>query len=123
MTGTSPAGQPETFTVGMTQRDRFRVVFVEDSQGSCYGPELNVFAPGRHIKSASHRGDRKYAKMSGTSMSTALVSGLVCYLRGLEGGYGTPDEVTGRILELAIPGAVANPRGSPNLLVNNGSGQ
>lgn len=119
----TPASQPEAFTVGMTQWDRARVQILEDIVGSCYGPELDVFAPGRDIISASHRSDRLFATKSGSSMATALVSGLVCYLRGLEGGFGTPDEVTARIIELAIPDVVADARDSPNLLVNNGSGR
>ncbi|KAG8159736.1 hypothetical protein KVR01_010373 [Diaporthe batatas] len=121
--GISPGSLPQAFTVGMTQRDRARGQLREGLEGSNYGPELDVFAPGLDIASASARADDGVSTKTGTSMSTALVSGLVCYLRGLEGGLGTPDMVTGRILELAIPDAVADPKGSPNLLVNNGSGR
>ncbi|KKY39219.1 putative alkaline proteinase [Diaporthe ampelina] len=120
---TSPARLPEAFTVGMTQADRARVSIMEGIYGSSYGPELDVFAPGRDIVSASHLSDTGSRSSTGTSMSSPLVAGLVCYLRGLGGGFGTPKEVTDRILELAIPDAVADPMGSPNLLVNNGSGR
>lgn len=120
---TSPARLPESFTVGMTQPDRARVNIIEGIYGSAYGPELDVFAPGRDIVSASHLSDTGSRSATGTSMATPLVAGLVCYLRGLEGGFGTPKEVTDRILELAIPDVVADPKGSPNLLVNNGSGR
>ncbi|KAG6368478.1 hypothetical protein INS49_002687 [Diaporthe citri] len=122
-TDASPARLPESFTVGMTQPDRARVNVIEGIYGSAYGPELDVFAPGRDIVSASHLSDTGSRSATGTSMATPLVAGLVCYLRGLEGGFGTPKEVTDRILELAIPDVVADPEGSPNLLVNNGSGR
>lgn len=107
----------------MTQPDRGRVNIIEDIYGSNYGPELDVFAPGRDIISAAHTSDTGTATKTGTSMAAPLVAGLVCYLRGLESGLGTPDAVTNRILELAIPDVVGDPKGSPNLLVNNGSGR
>ncbi|KAJ3959348.1 hypothetical protein N0V92_004051 [Colletotrichum tropicale] len=119
----SPARLPQAFTVGMTQPDRGRVNIIEDIYGSNYGPELDVFAPGRDIISAAHTSDTGTATKTGTSMAAPLVAGLVCYLRGLESGLGTPDAVTNRILELAIPDVVGDPKGSPNLLVNNGSGR
>ncbi|KXH62705.1 alkaline serine protease Alp1 [Colletotrichum salicis] len=122
-TDTSPARLPESFTVGMTRPDRGRVNIIEGIYGSSYGPELDVFAPGQNIISASYSSDTGTATKTGTSMAAPLVAGLVCYLRGLEGGFGTPKEVTDRILELAIPDVVGDPKGSPNLLVNNGSGQ
>lgn len=122
-TDASPARLPESFTVGMTQPDRARVHIIDGIYGSAYGPELDVFAPGRDIVSASHLSDTGSRSATGTSMATPLVAGLVCYLRGLEGGFGTPKEVADRILELAIPDVVADPKGSPNLLVNNGSGR
>lgn len=119
----SPAHVPEALTVGMTQPDRARVDIVADVYGSAYGPNLDVFAPGRDIVSASYLSDTGSRSATGTSMAAPLVAGLACYLRGLEGGFGTPQEVTARILELAIPDVVADPKGSPNLLVNNGSGR
>ncbi|KAE9583504.1 Alkaline protease 1 [Colletotrichum fructicola] len=122
-TDVSPARLPQSFTVGMTQPDRGRVNIIEDIYGSNYGPELDVFAPGRDIISAAHTSDTGTATKTGTSMAAPLVAGLVCYLRGLESGLGTPDAATNRILELAIPDVVGDPKGSPNLLVNNGSGR
>ncbi|WQF89782.1 Putative peptidase S8 propeptide/proteinase inhibitor I9 [Colletotrichum destructivum] len=122
-TTTSPARLPEAFTVGMTRPDRGRVNIIEGIYGSSYGPELDVFAPGQDIVSASHTSDTGTATKTGTSMAAPLVAGLVCYLRGLAGGFGTPKQVTDRILELAIPDVVGDPKNSPNLLVNNGSGR
>lgn len=138
----SPARLPEAFTVGMTQPNRGRVDIIAGIYGSNYGPgkyltrvfrdgngtdmccptEMDIFAPGRDIVSASHLSDTGTATKTGTSMATPLVAGLVCYLRALEGGLGSPDQVTGRVLELGLKGVVGDPKGSPNLLVNNGSG-
>jgi oryzin len=118
----TPARLPEAFTVGMTQPDRGRVNIIADIYGSNYGPEMDVFAPGRDIISASHLSDTGTATKTGTSMATPLVAGLVCYLQALEGGLTTPKQAADRILQLALRGVVGDPKGSPNLLVNNGSG-
>lgn len=119
---TSPARYPNALTVGMTQPDRGRVSIIADVFGSNFGPEMDVFAPGRDIVSASHLSDDGTAVKTGTSMATPLVAGLVCYLRALEGGLGSPDEATKKVLQLALRDVVSDTRGSPNLLVNNGSG-
>lgn len=119
---TTPARVPEAFTVGMTQPDRGRVNIIKDIYGSNYGPEMDVFAPGRDIVSASHLSDTGTATKTGTSMATPLVAGLVCYLRALEGGLATPKQAADRVLQLALRDVVGDPKGSPNLLVNNGSG-
>lgn len=116
-TNYSPARAPEALTVGATYANRTRLGM------SSYGSVLDVFAPGHDILSASHLSDTGSVTKTGTSMAVPHVAGLVCYLRGLEGGLGTPKEVTDRIIELAIPDVVKDARGSPNLLVNNGSGR
>ncbi|KAJ4343730.1 hypothetical protein N0V87_000010 [Didymella glomerata] len=118
----TPARLPEAFTVGMTQPDRGRVNIIADIYGSNYGPEMDVFAPGRDIVSASHLSDSGTATKTGTSMATPLVAGLVCYLRALEGGLATPKQAADRVLQLSLRDVVGDPKGSPNLLVNNGSG-
>jgi oryzin len=118
---TTPARLPEAFTVGMTSNNRSRVN-MGNGFGSNYGPEMDVFAPGRDIISASHLSDNGTAVKSGTSMATPLVAGLVCYLRALEGGLDSPKAVGDRILALALRGVVSDVRSSPNILVNNGSG-
>lgn len=83
---------------------------------------MDVFAPGRDIVSASNLNDTGNSTKTGSSMSTPLVAGLVCYLRALESGLDSPDQVTGRVLELALKDVVGDPKGSPNVLVNNGNG-
>lgn len=118
----TPARLPESLTVGMTQPNRGRVDIIADVYGSNFGPEMDVFAPGRDIVSASYQSDTGNLTKTGTSMATPLVAGLVCYLRGLEKGLVTPKQATDRVLQLALKDVVGDPRGSPNLLVNNGSG-
>lgn len=119
---TAPARLAESLTVGMTQADRGRVNIMTDIYGSNFGPEMDVFAPGRNIVSASNLADDGVATKTGTSMATPLVAGLVCYLRALEDGLGSPEAVVARILELAQKDVVGDVRGSPNVLVYNGSG-
>lgn len=121
--GTSPGRIAETITVGMTGPSRRRVQVIAGAFGSNYGPELDVFAPGQDIVSASWQSDTGSRSTTGTSMATPLVSGLICYLRRLEGGLTTPASVKARLLQLAHTGVVTDPKGSPNVLVNNGSGQ
>ncbi|KAH6619980.1 alkaline serine protease Alp1 [Boeremia exigua] len=118
----SPARLAQSFTVAMSRPDRGRVSLIANVFGSNYGPEVDVFAPGSDIVSASHLSDTGTSSKTGTSMATPLVAGLVCYLRKLEGGLNTPTQVTNRILQLGLKGVVSDTKGSPNVLVNNGSG-
>ncbi|KAF1967746.1 subtilisin-like protein [Bimuria novae-zelandiae CBS 107.79] len=119
---TTPARSPEAFTVGYTNQQRNRVDSSSGVMGSNYGPELDVWAPGFDIVSASFLSDDGVKTESGTSMATPLVSGLVCYLRALEGGLGSPKAVTERVLALGEKGVVGDAKGSKNVLVYNGSG-
>ncbi|KAJ8118023.1 hypothetical protein OPT61_g902 [Boeremia exigua] len=118
----TPARVPQVLTVGMSNQIRGRVDLITDIYGSNFGPEMDVFAPGQEIVSASHLSNTGSAIKTGTSMATPLVAGLVCYLRALEGGLGSPDEARDRIVELSLKDVVGDPRGSPNRLVQNGVG-
>jgi oryzin len=120
---TSPARLAESFTVGYTNQQRQRVDSSSGTMGSNYGPELDVWAPGYEIVSADYLSDTGSRVESGTSMATPLVAGLVCYLRALESGLGSPKAVTDRILALAENGVVGDVKDSKNVLVYNGSGQ
>lgn len=121
--GFAPARIDETITVGMTGPTRRRTQLIEGVFGSNYGPELDVFAPGQDIVSASWQSDTGSRSTTGTSMAAPLVSGLICYLRQLEGGLVSPASVKARLVELGHSGVVTNPTGSPNVLVYNGSGR
>lgn len=119
---TSPARLPEAFTVGYTNQQRQRVDSSSGVQGSNYGPELDIWAPGYQVESASYLSDTGVMTESGTSMATPVVSGLICYLRSVEGGLGTPQLVTQRVLGIADKGVVKDARDSANVLVYNGNG-
>ncbi|KAI6380651.1 hypothetical protein MCOR25_001586 [Pyricularia grisea] len=119
----SPARIAETITVGMTRADRRRSQIIPNIYGSNWGPELDVFAPGEDILSADWRSDTGARTTTGTSMATPLVAGLISYLRALEGGLASPSDVKARLVALGHKGVVTDPKGSPNVLVYNGSGR
>ncbi|KAK7970635.1 hypothetical protein PG988_009708 [Apiospora saccharicola] len=84
---------------------------------SNYGPCVTMFAPGVDIASAWPSADgRAYATLSGTSMA-----GLATYLMSRENLYGS-DVVRRRLIELATPDMVHDPKGSPNKIAFNGAG-
>ncbi|KAL2204572.1 alkaline proteinase, partial [Sarocladium strictum] len=119
----SPARITETITVGMTGPTRRRTQVIAGVFGSNYGPELDLFAPGQDIISASWQSDTGSRSTTGTSMATPLVAGLICYLRQLEGGLSAPASVKARLVQLGHSGVVTDPKGSPNVLVYNASGR
>ncbi|MDT0574178.1 S8 family peptidase [Streptomyces sp. DSM 3412] len=111
----SPARVKQAITVGATDRKDVRADF------SNWGPSLDLFAPGRSITSASHRGDTAKATHSGTSMASPHAAGAAAlYLA--EHPRAAPAEVAEALVEGAVSGKVKkrNP-GSPNrlLLVDN----
>jgi oryzin len=114
----SPARSPETITVGNVQSDDSR--FDDPLQGSNFGPAVDLFAPGTDIRSASISSDSASVSLTGTSMASPHVAGLVSYLRGLEGGEMSAEDVKARVLELATPDRVTDTQGSANLLAYNG---
>lgn len=118
----TPARVPEIITIGMTNAARGRVLLIAGIFGSNYGPELDFFGPGQDIVSADYRSDTGFVTKTGTSMATPITVGLICYLRSIETGLGTPDAIRARLAELALNDVVSDPKGSPNRLINNGSG-
>ncbi len=86
---------------------------------SNYGTAITLFAPG--TVQSSWIGERtSFRTLSGTSQTTALVSGIVLLLKGKQrlGGARVMREVVAR---LATKGIVRDVGGSPNLLAYNGS--
>merc|ERR1719384_3030306 len=65
----SPARMPAAITVGATESSDIKAWF------SNYGRCIEIWAPGRHIYSASHQDPDGSARMSGTSMATPYVAG------------------------------------------------
>lgn len=113
----SPARSPETICVGNIQSDDVRR---QGSTGSNYGSAVDIFAPGTSILSSYYTSDSATTSMTGTSMASPHVAGLVSYIRGLEGPMSAAD-VKKRVYELATPGRVQDPKGSANLLAYNGN--
>jgi oryzin len=113
----SPARSPEAITVGNLQRDDFRR---QGAQGSNYGPVVDIFAAGTNIVSSYYGSDTDTASLTGTSMASPHVAGLVSYLRGLEGGLSAAD-VKAKVLALATPGRVKDAKGSADLVAFNGA--
>ncbi|MDB5972420.1 MAG: family peptidase [Hydrocarboniphaga sp.] len=106
----SPARLPAAITVGATTSTDARASY------SNYGTCLDLFAPGDQIVSASYQSDTGSATLSGTSMASPLVAGVVArYLTTTPGA--TPAQVAAAITAAATSSVVTNPgTGSPNRL-------
>ncbi|EMD86019.1 hypothetical protein COCC4DRAFT_146693 [Bipolaris maydis ATCC 48331] len=113
----SPARSPEAICVGNVQSNNRRL---SGGGGSNYGPEVDIFAAGTLIVSASHLSDTGTTTKNGTSMAAPHVAGLISYLRGLE-GPSTAAAIKARVYQLATPGVVTDAMGSVNLLAYNGN--
>ncbi|KAK0430628.1 serine protease [Armillaria borealis] len=112
--GTSPARVAAAITVGATTIADARASF------SNYGSVVDIFAPGQYITSSWIGGTTRTNNISGTSMATPHVSGLVAYLIGLNGNQSTA-AISSLIKSLGISGVLSNiPSGTVNLLANNG---
>ncbi|GLZ34770.1 hypothetical protein Lesp02_69570 [Lentzea sp. NBRC 105346] len=109
--GFSPARVSEAITVGATERTDARASY------SNFGAVLDVFAPGSGITSSWNTSDTATNTISGTSMATPHVVGVVA--RYLQGNFNnTPAQVQAAIVAAATPGKVGNPgAGSPNRLL------
>jgi oryzin len=112
---TSPARAANALTVGSIASNWARSSF------SNYGSVLDVFAPGTSVVSTYIGSNTATASLSGTSMASPHVAGLVAYLQGLSGGLSAA-AVTSQIKTLATSGSVTSPgSGSPNLIIFNGA--
>ncbi len=78
-----PARWPETIAVGAMNNLGERWV-LNSSQGSNTGPDLDVMGPGVSVWSL--KDNDLYQYLTGTSMATPHVSGLVCLMKALDPG-------------------------------------
>ncbi|QDZ20856.1 subtilisin-like peptidase [Chloropicon primus] len=112
----SPARLEGAVTVGATTSSDSRASY------SNYGNCVDIFAPGSAVKSAWYDSDTATATISGTSMATPHVAGVVAqYLQSqaMKGRTGvTPAEVEDWLAYSAAAGKISDVgTGSPNLLL------
>lgn len=125
---TSPASAENAITVGASTISDARAYF------SNYGKCVDVFAPGLNILSTYIGSDRATATLSGTSMASPHVCGLLTYFlslqpeadseffNGASSGV-TPEQLKKRILSFATEDVLSDiPEDTPNKLIFNGAG-
>ncbi|MDQ3234296.1 MAG: S8 family peptidase [Pseudobdellovibrionaceae bacterium] len=107
----SPANVPEAITVGATSKSNWRSIY--SNFGSC----VDIFAPGTNITSAWNKNDTATSTISGTSMASPHVAGVVA-LHLEQRPTATPEEISALIRENATPDIIIWPgTGSPNLMI------
>lgn len=107
-TDRTPGRISNSFTVAASDRADNRVFF------SNWGPGVDAFAPGFDIYSAWVGSNTStYFLLSGTSMATPHVAGLVAYLRAVraEAPNVSAAAITQRIKDLALKGVIQGPEG------------
>ncbi|KAK1854002.1 alkaline serine protease alp1 [Colletotrichum chrysophilum] len=110
----SPAGVVSAITVAASAANNTVLSY------SNFGSKVDLYAPGVDVYSLSLEVGKDVA-LTGTSMASPHVSGLVLYLKSLEAGLDSVETVTARILELAKPDVIDGvPEYTPNLLAYNG---
>ncbi|KAK2018703.1 subtilase [Colletotrichum eremochloae] len=111
----SPANAPNAITVGAVTSTWAIASY------SNYGTSLDIFAPGSSILSTWIGSNTATNSISGTSMASPHVAGLVNYLQSVE-NVATPAAIVARIKALGTTGRVTGSlRSSPNLLAFNGA--
>ena len=113
----SPARAGDAITVGSTGGFTSQWVYDARSSFSNWGPCLDLFAPGYSITSDYYLSSNSYAVMSGTSMATPHVAGVVATYLAAQPNL-TPTLVLAAISAAGEQGLISDARtGSPNLLL------
>lgn len=109
----SPAAADPVVTVGATTIEDTRASF------SNYGKCVDIFAPGHQITAAWIGSTTAEKTISGTSMASPHVAGVMALLLG-EDDY-TPAELKAKLIEMGTKDAINGrlPRRTINLLLNN----
>ena len=109
--GSSPARVKSAVTVGSSTKTDTRSDF--SNKGSC----LDIFAPGSDILSAWHTGDSASKSISGTSMASPHVAGVVAAWLGQK-PKATPADIDALLEQHSAKGLIQDPaKGSPNRLL------
>ncbi|KIM35761.1 hypothetical protein M413DRAFT_32226 [Hebeloma cylindrosporum] len=110
---TSPARAPSANTVGASTIADARASF------SNFGAVVDIFAPGQNVISAWIRSNTDTNNISGTSMATPHVAGLIAYLIRLQGNI-TPAAMSTKLKNLSLKGVLTGiPSGTLNDLAHN----
>jgi len=120
----SPAAALKAVTVGASTLGDQRAYF------SNYGKCTDIFAPGLNIESTWIGGKYAINTISGTSMASPHVCGLLAYFLSLmpktDSGYYAqiePSQLKKNIIRIASQGVLSDiPSDTPNLLIYNGGG-
>ena len=124
----SPASAENAITVGASTISDARAYF------SNYGKCVDIFAPGLNILSTYIGSDAATAYLSGTSMASPHIAGLLTYYLSLQpssdseffiGAEGiTPAQLKKNLIAFGTPDVLADiPADTPNILAFNGAGQ
>ncbi|KAI5970100.1 hypothetical protein CANMA_000711 [Candida margitis] len=124
---TSPAAAEGAITVGASTISDERAYF------SNYGKCVDIFAPGLNILSTYIGSDTATAYLSGTSMASPHVAGLLSYYLSLQPGSDseffvaadgvTPAQLKKNLISFGTDGILADvPEDTPNILAFNGAG-
>ena len=101
--GSSPARVLSAITVGSSTISDTRSSF------SNYGSVVDVFAPGERITSAWIGSDNSVKTISGTSMATPHVAGLVAYMISVDGNM-SPSAMQTMIKTMSVKGILSGIR-------------
>merc|ERR1719297_284976 len=102
---------PSAITVGSTDSRDSRSSF------SNYGSCVDIFAPGSAIVSAHYTSDTLSRTLSGTSMATPHVAGGAALILQVNPSF-TQSQVKSALIKNAERGVIADPKGTPNLMLN-----
>lgn len=125
---TSPAAAENAITVGATTLSDDRAYF--SNWGSC----VDIFAPGLNVLSTYIGSNTATATLSGTSMASPHVAGLLTYFLSLQPGSDseffnaaggvTPNQLKKRLIAFSTKNALGDvPDDTPNYLIFNGGGK
>lgn len=125
---TSPASSERAITVGASTLSDDRAYF--SNWGTC----VDIFAPGLNILSTYIGSNDATATLSGTSMASPHVAGLLTYFLSLQPEKDsqfnvaskelTPEQLKKKLVDYATKNVLFDlPEGTPNKLIFNGAGQ